>query len=331
MAIPSGDEASKYCAVHLCALQCVPDAEEGPEHRSMITSRRALILLYVVAAAFLIAHTINAVIAEALLVPSGIAVPPALPDAAASATRSPMSLAEHVRTSGLFPLPHAPAGTSAGISGLSGGVGAPAGVARQPLNLAAKLKLLGVVTGDRGGVSAIVEDLASKRQLFFRLHDQIPDIGEISEIRRNGIVLRQGDDEELLELSTGELTKPPVVQTASTGRSTVPPGGPIQKVLDRREVEQAMNDLPKLLSQARAVPHLVNGAMSGFRLDYIAPASFYEKIGLRYGDILKQVNGVEVRDPGTMLTLFQQLRNEQTVKLDVMRNNQRTTMTFDIR
>jgi general secretion pathway protein C len=92
-----------------------------------------------------------------------------------------------------------------------------------------------------------------------------------------------------------------------------------------------MNDLPKLLSQARAVPFLVNGAMNGFRLDYVAPASFYEKIGLLRGDILKQVNGVEIKDPGTMLSLFQQLRNEQSVKLDVVRNNQPTTMTFDIR
>jgi general secretion pathway protein C len=92
-----------------------------------------------------------------------------------------------------------------------------------------------------------------------------------------------------------------------------------------------MGDIPKLLSQARAVPYLVNGAMNGFRLDFIAPASFYEKIGLKYGDVLQQVNGVDIRDPGTMLTLFQQLRNEKMVKLDVLRNNQRTAMTFDIR
>ena len=92
-----------------------------------------------------------------------------------------------------------------------------------------------------------------------------------------------------------------------------------------------MDDLPKLLSQARAVPNLVNGAMNGFRLDYIAPSSFYEKIGLKYGDVLQQVNGVDIRDPGTILTLFQQLRNERAVKLDVLRNNQRTTMNFEIR
>jgi general secretion pathway protein C len=274
-------------------------------------------------ATFLIAHTINAVIAEALLVPAGMASPQAAADVDPSTNRSAISLADQVRTSRLFPLPPDPVEMNTG--------GLPLGTSRQPLNLASKMKLLGVVVGERGGVSSIVEMLASKQQLFFRLHDHIPDIGEVSDIRREGIVVRQGDQQELLELVTATGEPPAAPKLVATTPVTTAPGAPIRKVLDRREVDQAIGDLPKLLSQARAVPMMVNGAMSGFRLDYIAPSSFYEKIGLQYGDVLKQVNGVEIRDPGTMLTLFQQLRNERTVKLDVMRNNQRTTMTYDIR
>jgi general secretion pathway protein C len=290
-----------------------------------MTARRAIILVFVLGVTFLIAHTINAVIAEALFIPPGGALPRAV-DQDASAIRSPSALAEQVRMSGLFPLPQDAVNVAEpGAPGSIGGI-----PTRQPLNLASKLKLLGVVMGDRGGVSAIVEELAGKRQLFFRLHDQIPDIGELADIQRNGILVRQGSQEEFLPLSTG-LEGAPTARTVSTGPPAAIAGGQIKKVLDRREVEQALNDLPKLLSQARAVPVLANGAITGFRLDYIAPSSFYEKIGLRYGDILKQVNGVEIKDPGTMLSLFQQLRNEKSVKLDILRNNQRTTMMFDIR
>ena len=275
-------------------------------------------------ATFLLAHTINAVIAEALLVPVGVAPPKAAAMVDPSTTPSASVLADRIRTSGLFPLPPDLIGS------INAGGTAPGFLRQQPLNLTSKMKLLGVVVGERAGVSAIVEMLASKQQLFFRLHDQIPDIGEVIDIRREGIVISQGNQQELLELvtATGE---PPPAKTVAAAAPTPAPGVPIKKVLDRREVDQAINDLPKLLSQARAVPVMVNGAMNGFRLDYIAPSSFYEKIGLQYGDVLKQVNGVEIRDPGTMLTLFQQLRNERTVKLDVMRNNQRTTMTYDIR
>jgi len=285
--------------------------------------RRGIIFAYVICGTFFVAHIINAVIAEALSVPGGLAQPSSASDQETDVSATLPVLVERIRTSGVFPLPPDPIGMD--VPGFS------APPVRAPLNLASKLKLLGVVIGDREGVSAIVEELSSKRQLFFRLHDQIPDVGEIREIRRDGIVVSQGDQQELLELAASQVEKPPSATVSAELPVAPTPGRPVRTVLDRRDVEQAMGDVPKLLSQARAVPYLVNGAMNGFRLDFIAPSSFYEKIGLKYGDVLQQVNGVDIRDPGTMLTLFQQLRNERSVKLDVLRNNQRTTMNFDIR
>lgn len=193
--------------------------------------------------------------------------------------------------------------------------------------------MIGTVLGDQRGVFAIVEELSSKQQSLYHLHDSVLDLGEVTEIRRNGIIIRQGNVEELLELGISEglaakMGAPSAIPGAQTAAA---PMSPLRKVVDRREVEQAMNDLPKLLSQARAVPNTVNGAINGFRLDYIAPASFYEKIGVQTGDVLQRVNGVDIRDPSTMLNLLQQLKNEQTVKLDLVRNNQRSTITYDLR
>ena len=286
--------------------------------------RRGIIFAYVMCGTFLVAHIINAVIAEALSVPVGLVRPSPASGRETEVRASVPAMVEYIRTSGLFPLPPDPLGLS-----ITAGSAAPP--SRAPLNLASKLTLLGVVIGDHGGVSAILEELSSKRQLFLRLHDHLPEVGEISEIRRDGIIVREGDQQEFLGLATSQTEKPPAAQVTTKAGVVPVPGSPIRTVLDRRDVEQAMGDLPKLLSQARAVPYMVNGAMNGFRLDSIASSSFYEKIGLKQGDVLQQVNGVDIRDPGTMLTLFQQLRNEKTVKLDVLRNNQRTGMTFDIR
>ncbi len=289
-----------------------------------MTLRRGIILVYIVCGTFLLAHAVNAVIANALHVPTELLRAPASPSSDRTAAVSPAALAEQIRLRGIFPLPPDPIGQGSGDT-------ASLAPVRGSLNLAAKLRLIGVVMGEYGGVAAILEELASKRQLFVRMHGEIPDAGEVSEIRRDGIVVRQGSQQELLGLAVMQSEKPPSPHVAAEGGVKPTSGMPLRKVLDRREVDQAMNDLPKLLSQARAAPYLVNGAMSGFRLDFIARASFYEKIGLQHGDVLQQVNGVEIRDPGTMLTLFQQLRNEQTVKLDVLRNNQRSTLTYDIR
>jgi general secretion pathway protein C len=289
-----------------------------------MTIRRWILLFYLVCGTFFLAHAVNAVIANALHAPPDLLRGPISPSSEEVATTRPLELAEQIRVRGIFPLPPPLPGPGSGGNSLQPPT-------RGSLNLATKLRLIGVVMGEHGGVAAIIEELANKRQLFVRLHGNVPDAGEVTEIHREGVVIRQGNQEELLELAVMLSEKPPSPQSTAAGMIKPTSGMPLRKVLDRREVDQAMNDFPKLLSQARAVPYLVNGTMSGFRLDFVAPASFYEQIGLQYGDVLQQVNGVEIRDPATMLTLFQQLRNEQTVKLDVLRNNQRSTLTYEIR
>ncbi len=297
--------------------------------------RRIGLLLCLGVSGLLLAHAINAFVADTLyVIPERAAGSGNGPSAGTPliASYSPTQAIEHIRSSGLFLLPQtpengSPGGTSSGRRGSSGPV------VRASLGLAGRLRLIGTVLGDQRGVFAIVEELSSKQQSLYRLHDSILDLGEVTEIRRNGIIIRQGNVEELLELGISEglaaqMGAPSAIPGAQTAAA---PMSPLRKVVDRREVEQAMNDLPKLLSQARAVPNTVNGAINGFRLDYIAPASFYEKIGVQTGDVLQRVNGVDIRDPSTMLNLLQQLKNEQTVKLDLVRNNQRSTITYELR
>jgi general secretion pathway protein C len=281
---------------------------------------RTVLLVYLVAGGFFLAHSINAVIADTLYLQPVTPLNPVPRENVASVAHPSSLLADTVRMSGLFARPTVPPDlTRHGIE-----TDAPV---RGSLGLAGKIRLIGVVMSDQRGMFAIIEELPSKRQGLYRLQDHIPDSGELSEIRRDAIVVRSGDVEELLELGLAE--RPRVPPTGSP--SALVPGVPLRKVVDRREVDQALSDLPKLLTQARAVPYMANGAISGFRIDYIAPSSFYEKIGIQYGDILQRVNGVDVRDPSTMLNLFQQLKNERTVRLDLVRNNQKTTMTYDLR
>lgn len=285
--------------------------------------RRLTIGAYIAAGALLIAHGVNAFVAAALALPPAKGAATQSAQTAVPVAYVPQQWVDQIQSSGLFLLPAAPLGM-AGVPGTISQV-----PIRAALGVVNKLRLLGVVLGSERGVFAIVEELATKRQVLYRLHDQIPDLGEVSAIRRDGMVVRSGDQEELLELST--VDKPVAPMVSAGAPVPMAPGVPIKKVIDRREVEAAMADLPKLLTQARAVPFMVNGAPNGYRMDYIGPGSFYEKIGIQYGDVLQRVNGVDVRDPSTMLSLFQQLKNERTVKVDMVRNNQKTTMTFELR
>jgi type II secretory pathway component PulC len=79
-------------------------------------------------------------------------------------------------------------------------------------------------------------------------------------------------------------------------------------LVERQELNKSLADISSLLTQARAVPHFEGGKIAGFKLLEIQPGSLYEKLGAQNGDIIKSVNGVEIKDPATAMGLFQRFR-----------------------
>jgi general secretion pathway protein C len=280
-------------------------------------------LLYLLIATFFVAHSINAFVAHSLTaIPLDAVTPSGATDSAIASGETPTQFVEQIMHSGLFQLP---AQASAGPAGE-----AQAKPARPPLNIGSKLRLLGTMLDARGEGFAVVEDIASKRQNLVRLRETIENIGEVSELRREGILIRQGDQEEVLGLALlqSEQTPPSSRVPAQAPANYV---SPAKRTLDRREVMEAVKDPSKLLMQAHAVPYIQNGALQGFRLDFVNPSGFFDKAGFQYGDVIQRINGVEIRDPGRLLGMFNQVVNERTVKVDVVRAAQNTTLTYELR
>jgi|CXWL01.1.fsa_nt_gi hypothetical protein len=73
------------------------------------------------------------------------------------------------------------------------------------LNLSRKLNLIGTVQREHGGGVAIVEELASKKQGLFRLHERVFQIGELAGIQNERILIREGKQEEWLQSASPTL------------------------------------------------------------------------------------------------------------------------------
>ncbi|MBI3805075.1 MAG: hypothetical protein HY282_15100 [Nitrospirae bacterium] len=206
---------------------------------------------------------------------------------------------------------------------------------RVPLNQ----NLIGTVVGSDGQSYAVIEDAKTHEQLLYRIGDLIGEDGAVAKIGRNRVEVRRGTDKEILEVSLNPEDKaalratPTAVSAAPAGTpgSNIRPSGKNRWVMDRREIDNAVDNLPALLTKARIVPNFADGKPDGFRIFAIADDSLYSKIGLQNGDILHRVNGIEVKDPQNFLKVFEQLKDESAITVDLVRNNQKETFSYDIR
>ncbi len=277
-------------------------------------------MIFLAAAGFLVAHTVNGVILSALQRPiesPSTAVAASLPSIQVDAQTE----ADAVLQSGLFPLPstssfaNAPNGADPGVVG------------QEPLNANQKLSLLGIVTGNSGGEFGVLEDKTTKRQGLYRLHAVVPDVGEVAAIEKDRVLLRSGTREEwvvLAALQNRGAVPVPVAYSASNERSTGP------RRLDRAHLAQITADLPRLLTQLQTVPVLHNGKLHGYRLESVLPQGFFDSMGLRANDVLQRINGADIADPGMLVSILRQLPQERTVRIDVLRQSRPLTLLYEI-
>ena len=99
----------------------------------------------------------------------------------------------------------------------------------------------------------------------------------------------------------------------------------------RQEIDDILNNqFGKLLSEARVVPKVEDGEVTGYTIKRIVPGSFYEKLGLKNEDVIKMINGQSIASPEKALALFRLLRNESTIYLEIEREQKPVSFTYFI-
>ncbi len=198
------------------------------------------------------------------------------------------------------------------------------------------LQLWGTALGDNQNVFAIIEDLNAHAQGLYHAGESIlPGVILVEVLWDHAIIDRNGHRETLTLPTTPPTNAAPPLLRAEALAGDEKEG--VRQVaqdnfqIDHKEVDRAMNNLNELFTQARAIPYSSpDGEAQGFRLFSIKPQSLIDRIGLKNGDIVQRVNGVEIADPSTAFGLLQELHGHAQVRVDVMRNHQPVTLSYDI-
>lgn len=100
--------------------------------------------------------------------------------------------------------------------------------------------------------------------------------------------------------------------------------------VDQSEVENALQNLDKLYTEIRAVPHFTGGKVEGMKILSVKNDSIFGKLGIKRGDVLQKINGMEL-DVKRGFEIFSKLKDSKSLTVDLVRDGKPTTFEYEIR
>jgi general secretion pathway protein C len=178
----------------------------------------------------------------------------------------------------------------------------------------------------------------------FREKEEVEPGAVLSSVERDKVWLTRGGDREMLEiLPVGSKARfspssaPGAPQATVASPSQAPGDIRVERLADNRfaideaGVAQLSGNFNQFMTQVRMVPYFEGNKAAGYRLTAIRPGTTFERLGFQGGDILQQVNGVDLSSPEKISSIFQNLKDQKKVSVNILRQSQKNTLTYEIR
>ena len=134
-----------------------------------------------------------------------------------------------------------------------------------------------------------------------------------------------------------KITGPSSVQIRNQNKKICLFTGTKQRLITKKDDESSINEeqtteldsdyvseqigpgFSRILNSARLVPESQGGKTIGFKIYGITSGSLFEKIKLENGDVITNVNGINLEDPAQGFKIYEALQDESTITLQIKR------------
>jgi general secretion pathway protein C len=187
---------------------------------------------------------------------------------------------------------------------------------------------------------AIITDMNASETGIYRVGDNLMGEATVNEILPLRVYLVRNGVREYLELqdksqkkagnAVAQATPPPAGGSADNLGEGIKKVNDDNYIIQRGEIDKTLANLNSIAMQARIVPSFVNGEANGFKLFAIRPGSLYSKIGIQNGDIIQKINGFPMNSPDKALEIYQKLKSASSVEVELTRRGQGKKLNYQI-
>lgn len=168
------------------------------------------------------------------------------------------------------------------------------------------------------------------------VNDELEGLCKVTKIERRRLVFRNMNNNRLeyVEIpKEGALTFGLQDKQHTVSTDEVMKQGEFDFAMKRSDLNKYLGDLTGVLNQARMVPNIIPGSggkVEGFRFVSINPGSVYEKLGFKPMDVIKMVNGDSVNSPTKAMELYNALKSEKNITMQVERDGKLENFRYNV-
>ena len=197
------------------------------------------------------------------------------------------------------------------------------------------LTLTGVVASsvkDQG--AAIIEN--RNQQQTYGIGEKIEGTNvSLKEVYADRVIIKNGSSNETLMLdgvdynkNTSKLSQTPMVTSQSSNQ-----GLELRQTLssDAIQASRELQDQPASFIDYIAVsPHRPNGQLLGYRVSPGKKPTLFKAAGLKSGDVITDINGLDLTDMQQALEAMNMLKELQSLQMSVQREDELITIYLDL-
>jgi general secretion pathway protein C len=195
----------------------------------------------------------------------------------------------------------------------------------------ADLQLLGTVVGSYRESFAFIQKVPTKEERVYRLGEKVYDLGPLVGVKKDSVEISVGGRRVTLLVPTAVPSEGGSTGPQSRNDGLVRQSAGNSYVISQRALYAALDNISQAMTDARLVPSMKDGKVEGFKVLEIKPSGIFSMVGLRNGDTLLRINDFNINSPESAVQTLASLKGLNRIKVDLLRDGQPTTLTYDIR
>ena len=188
--------------------------------------------------------------------------------------------------------------------------------------------LIGTIINESGDSWAIIKDNQSNRQDRYTVGSTISG-AKVKIIIRNKVVLNIDGRDELLVMGI-EKIRAEKAGAEKSGKEAGE-GDIVTYKISKNFIQESINNVAQIMSNVRIKPYFKDGKPEGFKINRIKQGSILKTMGFKDDDIIRSVNGKNIRSAEDIMKLYTALKDSKLFSIGIVRNKQTKILNFKVR